>query len=492
MGYHNFGNKFNGLKNQTEQIQDATGAIISKTNSINDAANSFSQYTVDPSINYKHNFNNKEQSLEIAADGSFGNNQTIARNDQYLQPIDSLIYGTRNNNPAKENEYEVKTDYTQPLTKKITLGLGGKFSGYDISSTPNSLVWDAKTKSYLYNAAFSNDLGYHQKVYAIYSELNFPVGKLFEARLGGRYERTQINAFYANAKQNIQNGYNTLIPSIFLLKKIDEKQTIKLSFTIRINRPDYSDLNPYINASDPKNITTGNPVLKPEVWDRYEASYNNDLGKIGSFMATLFYRQSNGDIQPFIVYYPSIKVGDSTYTNVAVTTRKNIGIEENMGINFFLDLHITEKLSIRSNIITFYRQTINQVDSGYNSNTTIYRFTANAAYKFSDNLSAEFFGNYNSSHREAQGFYPSFTSYSVAIRKQFWNKNGSIALTANNFLAIYVDQQTDLYGPGFITNSIRSVPYRSIGINFTWKFGKLATKKEKSEEHNIDLSTPQQ
>ncbi|MGQ4828374.1 outer membrane beta-barrel protein, partial [Enterococcus faecalis] len=82
--------------------------------------------------------------------------------------------------------------------------------------------------------------------------------------------------------------------------------------------------NPYINASDPKNITTGNPVLKPEVWDRYEASYNNDLGKIGSFMATLFYRQSNGDIQPFIVYYPSIKVGDSTYTNVAVTTRKNI------------------------------------------------------------------------------------------------------------------------------------------------------------------------
>ncbi|MBN8838461.1 MAG: TonB-dependent receptor [Sphingobacteriia bacterium] len=492
MGYHNFGNKSNGLKNQIEQIQDATGAIISKTNSINDAANSFSQYSLDPSINYKRNFKNKEQSLEIAADGSFGNNQTIARNDQYLQPIDSLIYGTRNTNPAKENEYEVKTDYTQPLTKKTTLGLGGKFSGYDISSTANSLVWDANTKSYLYNAAFSNDLNYHQKVYAIYGELNFPFGKLFEARLGGRYERTHINAFYANAKQSIQNDYNTLIPSIFLLKKIDEKQTLKLSFTIRINRPDYSDLNPYINASDPKNITTGNPYLQPEVWDRYEASYNNDLGKIGSFMVTLFYRQSNGDIQPFIVYYPSIKVGDSTYTNVAVTTRKNIGIEENMGINLFFDLHLTEKLSLRSNIITFYRQTINQVDSGFNSNTTIYRFTANASYKFSDNLVAEFFGNYNSPHHEAQGFYPSFTSYSVAIRKQFWNKNGSIALTANNFFDKYVDQQTNLYGPGFMTNSLRSVPYRSIGINFTWKFGKSVIKKEKPEEHNIDLSTPQQ
>lgn len=492
IGYHNFGNKSNGLKNQTEQFQDVSGTIISKANSINDAANSFSQYTLDPSINYKRNFKNKEQSLEIAADGSFGNNQTIARNDQFLQPIDSLIYGTRNTNPAKENEYEVKTDYTQPLTKKTTLGLGGKFSGYDIFSTANSLVWNANTKSYLNSAAFSNELNYHQRVYAIYSELSFPVGKLFEARLGERYERTQINAFYANAKQNIQNGYNTLIPTIFLLKKLNEKQTLKLSFTIRINRPDYSDLNPYIDASDPKNITTGNPLLKPEVWDRYEVSYNNDLGKIGSFMVTLFYRQSNGDIQPFIVYYPSIRVGDSTYTNVALTTRKNIGIEKNMGINLFFDLHLTEKLSIRSNIITFYRHTINRVDSGYNSSTTIYRFTANASYKFSDNLAAEFFGSYNSPHHEAQGFYPSFTSYSIAIRKQFWNKNGSIALTANNFLTKYVDQQTNLYGPGFITNSIRSVPYRSVGINFTWKFGRLVMKKEKSEENNIDLGVPQQ
>jgi len=148
------------------------------------------------------------------------------------------------------------------------------------------------------------------------------------------------------------------------MRKLDESQTVKLSFTIRINRPDYSDLNPFINTSDPKNISTGNPILKPEIWDRYEAVYTKDLGKTGSFMFTLYYRQSNGDIQPFIVYYPSIQVGDTTYTNVAVTTRKNIGIEENAGANLFFDLHLSEKLNIRSNIIYFYRHTINQVDPG--------------------------------------------------------------------------------------------------------------------------------
>ena len=50
-------------------------------------------------------------------------------------------------------------------------------------------------KAYLYDSALSNSLNYHQKVYAVYSELSFPVGKLFEAKLGGRYERTEINHF---------------------------------------------------------------------------------------------------------------------------------------------------------------------------------------------------------------------------------------------------------------------------------------------------------
>jgi hypothetical protein len=209
-------------------------------------------------------------------------------------------------------------------------------------------------------------------------------------------------------------------------------------------------------------------------------------------MFTLYYRQSNGDIQPFIVYYPSIQVGDTTYTNVAVTTRKNIGIEENAGANLFVDLHVSEKFNIRSNIIYFFRHTINQVDPGYNSSTAIFRSNLNASYQVTSSCVAEFFGNFSSHHHEAQGYYPAWASYSLAFRKQFWNKKGSIALTANNFLHKYLDQRTDLYGPGFVTNSLRRVPFRSIGINFAWKFGKLRTKPEKSGEGDAIPNSPEQ
>jgi outer membrane receptor protein involved in Fe transport len=491
LNYSNFGAMSKGVINQTEQTQTEAGVVLSNILSVNNTSSSFSHYSFDPSLNYKHSFKNKEEKIEIGMDGSFAHNLNTSGSDQYIQPQDSLIYGTRNNNPAKESQYEMMIDYAKPLSMDINFGIGGKFSGYDIYSTAQALLWNPYANNYLYDSALSNDLNYHQRVYATYAELNFPVGNLFDARLGGRYERTQINSFYANSHQQVQQGYNTFIPSIFFMKKIGENQTFKLSFTIRINRPDYGELNPYVNASDPKNVVTGNPNLKPEIWDRYEASYNNDLGKLGSFMVTLFYRISNDDIQPFVIYYPSLTVGDTTYTNVAVTTRQNIGIEKNAGTNLFFNFHVNDKFNVRSNFMFIYRYTINHVDTGYNSTGTIYRFNINASYQFSNTFAAEFFGNFNSPHHEAQGTYPSFTSYSLALRKQFWNKKGSIALTANNIFAKYVEQRTELYGPGFVSSNLRSIPYRSIGINFTWKFGKMEFKKEKQEENAPELNAPQ-
>lgn len=407
-------------------------------------------------------------------------------------PQDSLYYGTRSINPGKENETEFTVDYTEPLMEDVILGIGGKMIFTDIISHSTISSFQQDSKEYEFNSSLSNFLDYKQKVYALYSEISFPVAKLFDTQIGGRYERTQINSFYSNAQQQAPaHGYNTFVPSIFFSKELDDNQTLKLSYSKRIERPDYRDLNPFINTTDPKNISAGNTYLLPELGHRVEFSYSRNFDKAGSLMITAFYRINEHDIQPFIIFYPSLQVGDSVYTNVAVTTRENIGTEKNRGMNIFVDLHFTSDFSIRSNFFFFQRHTINTLDPGYNSNSFNYRFNMNASYQFSKTFAGEFFGNFNSSRHEAQGRYPSFTTYSFALRKQFWNKKASLALSATNPFSEYVKQRTTLFGPNFTINGLRQIPFRSIGINFTWKFGKLEFKKNKEDNPDNGNAIPE-
>lgn len=491
LSYGNFGNSGISEVNQLQVITNQNGgAVLSTIASLNNTNNRPLFSNIDFSLVYKRTFAKEDQELEISINSGYEKGHGTSSNYQLLLPQDSLYYGTQSANPGKENETEFAVDYTQPLKEDVILGVGGKMIYTNISSHSNISSFDVPSKSYLYDTALSNELNYKQKVYALYAELTFPVGDLFDAKIGGRYERTEINSFYSNAQQRVaQHGYNTFVPSIFFSKKLGEKQVIKLSYSKRIERPDYNDLNPFINTTDPKNISAGNPYLLPEIGHRIELSYSRNFDKTGSVMVTAFYRINGQDIQPFIVVYPSLKVGDSTYTNVAVSMRQNIGTEKNLGANIFVDLRPTSKLSVRSNLSFFKRHTINVLDPGYNSNSFNYRFNINASYQFSNTLAAEFFANFNSPRNEAQGKYPSFFSYSFAVRKQFWNKKGSIALSATNPFNQYVEQRTELFGPNFKVNGIRQVPFRSININFTWKFGKLEFKKEKDENKEVNPIT---
>lgn len=490
VSFNNFGNYGSGYNNQLLQLNQGsnTNPLLTLINN----ENKFKFTNTDISLNYKRTFTKADQELEFSANRSFGNGKNTSANEQLYIPQQNVFYGTKSQNPGKSTETQLALDYTQPLGKDVKLGTGSKISFNDINSTSTILSFSPDTKQYQLNNSLANNLDYKQQVYAFYTELSFPVTKSLSAKIGGRYEHTEINSYFSNAQQQVKvPGYNTFVPSAYLSQKVGEKGNLKLSYSKRIGRPDYQDLNPFVNTNDPKNLSVGNPFLKPEIGQRIEFSYSKEFGQKGSGSLNLFYRLNDNDIQPYVTYYPSYKVGDSVYNNVAVSSRQNIGMEKNMGINLFGDLKLTSKFSLRSNLFLFRRHIINTVDKGFNSTSFNYRFNLNANYQLAPTLVAEFFGNFNSARNEAQGKYPSFTTYSMAIRKQFWNKKGSLALTGNNFLQDKLIQKTQLSGPNFKVNSVREIPFRSIGLNFAWKFGKLEFKKQRQEQDG-NLNAPQE
>ena len=420
---NSFGNNNNGYLNQNQITTDENGNPLNQSLTLSQTQSDFRLHETNASLDYKRTFNKEYQELEIGIHSSFGNSTYHSINNQFDQPSDSLFYGTNNNNPGKQSETEFVVDYTEPIGKEMTFGAGGKMNFREIHSTSNVLSLQPEKNNYIYDSTLSNTLRYQQAVYAVYTELGFPVMKWFDAKLGVRYERTEINTFYSNISQQVpEPGYNTFVPSIYLSRKLNDRQTIKINYSKRINRPDYRELNPFVNTTDPNNFTAGNPYLKPEIRHRFELGWNYELNSGGSFMISAFYRTSQNDIQPYMVYYASLPVGDTVYTNVSVSTQENIGLEKDLGMNFFADLHLTAKFNVRGNLFFFYRKTENAIDPNYNSQSWNYRANINMSYNFNSNLAGEFFGNFTSPRNELQGRYPAFSSYTIAFRKQIWKK----------------------------------------------------------------------
>jgi hypothetical protein len=103
-------------------------------------------------------------------------------------------------------------------------------------------------------------------------------------------------------------------------------------------------------------------------------------------------------------------------------------------------------------------------------------------------LVVEFFGFYNSATRNVQGKSPQFFIYNFALRKLFWDKKGSIGLTATNPFNKYIRQVTTVATDSYTSSMLRLMPLRSFGISFSYKFGKMEFSKNKQEDDNNYLN----
>lgn len=488
--YNHFGNNSSGITNQQQFINaDPSLNLLSAINSIRNSTNHSNFDTYEWNLNYKHKFGDDHE-LAIFYESNKGNN--LSKYSQYQNLLDSnnIFAGTNSNNPGKENETDFQIDYTQPLSEKSSFEIGGKSELKHYVSNSSVNTFNPATSTYLYDARQSFALDYKRQVYAAYASLTFQAFKWLNVKSGGRYERTEINADYSNAHNVNIPSYGTFVPSVYVSHNFNNNQVVKIGYTRRIQRPGYRSLNPFVNAVDPKNLSTGNPNLKPEIGDNVEMSYSRSFEKGGSVNATLFHRNNSMDIQQYITYYPTYLVGDSLYTNVSVSTQENIGTEKNTGLSLYGSMPVTTKLTLRSNMTLFHREIMNRFVTGTTTTSTNYRINLNAAYQFSGTLTGEFFGNFSSARNEVQGRMPSFTTYNLALRKQVLKKKGSIALTATNPFNKYVNQPTALKGPNFTLESMRRIPFRSFGISFNYKFGRLEFKKDKEE--NNEPNVPQE
>ena len=234
----------------------------------------------------------------------------------------------------------------------------------------------------------------------------------------------------------------------------------------------------------------GNPNLEPEIGNKFELNYNKSFEGGGNINVTGFYQRNSPDIKPYITYYPTYKIGDSIYTDVTVTTRATIASEVRAGVNISGSIPFTKKLTFRPNLQMFNRHLNNNNATPAITNAFGLRANINLSLQLSKDFAGEFFGNYNMGMKW-QGKQPDSYSYTFAIRKQFNNNKSSLGLIVVNPFNKYINQYSQQQTQDFISNNYRFSPYRSFGVTFTYKFGKLKFKPKEKEGENFNYSAPE-
>src|SRR6267154_3348855 len=404
---------------------------------------------IDASLTYTKKFSKKDREFNFLGIYSKSNqtsgyvNSTVAETDQ------SILRRNKNDNPGYTQEIVFQADYQEPIHENQLLEFGGKTTMRKVASDYTYYVADGADGPYtLDNTHPPSSLDYNQYITAGYATYAITAND-YTLKAGSRYEYTDIQAHFSGAPTATIPSYGVLVPSINLSRKLKDGNLIKISYNKRIQRPSLRDLNPNLQASNPKNATMGNPNLKPEYTHLAEIAYKTNI-KAATINLSAFMRYNTNDIQS-----ARIIKGDTI-----ISISQNIGTEANYGISVFVSVPVSERFTINGGTDTFYRILKNNSPDPV-LNATMQGLTPNfrmfGNYNFSNGWSFQFFGSYQGKSYNLQGYRTSPINHSVSVKKNMWGKNGSLTFGLDNFVTPTYKVYSNLKSPYLIQNTTNTL-----------------------------------
>lgn len=251
---------------------------------------------IDASVDYQHLFNKEEQSLTLSyrVSNSLRNNITESEYHDILDvpfTLNDLYVDPEN----KSQEHTAQADFTTPIGEHHTLSAGVKYiyrlnkSDSEEKSRPAGTDDDfVKDEEQSLRYRHRNDItaGYLEYMYKL---------KKFSLRAGLRFESSHIRVTYPDKKREaFSTTLNDWVPSLNLAYNITETQMLRAVYNIRIGRPGINYLSPYVNHTDPTNISYGDPNLSSERAHKFGLSYNLFTQKFTFVLETNYSVSTNG------------------------------------------------------------------------------------------------------------------------------------------------------------------------------------------------------
>ena len=222
-------------------------------------------------LNYTYLPDTLGQKLDVIFDLSFYSDQKKDNIKEQITSIDNQYDLAKSN--LNINDIEVATfklNYAAPIfNNSLFYEAGFKYSS--IRSLGLNDFRHISSNVSTIDPNRSSKFNYNETIGAAFLTINKKLDKL-NLKAGLRLENNTMrgNTTNLNTDNKIDRTAFQLFPSFFVDYSISKDLILDLSYTKRISRPTFQDLNPFITYIDSLSFYQGNPTLIPEIVHSFE------------------------------------------------------------------------------------------------------------------------------------------------------------------------------------------------------------------------------
>jgi hypothetical protein len=427
-------------------------------------------------LNYKSVLDTAGQ--EISADLDYGryNGEDIANYDNnYLNANGTAIRPlvlTRNITPAIIDIKAIKIDYSLPLKNKAKLEAGLKSSW--VKTDNNLNAEEFVNSNWVTDNKRSNQFIYEENVNAAYVNFNKQF-KTTSVQLGLRAEQTNSNGNSVTLGKEIKRDYLNFFPSVFINQTLNKNNDLNLSYSRRIDRPSYDDLNPFLYYLDQYTYNQGNPFLNPQYTHNFEATYL--LKK--KYSLTLNYSKTSDVITQVLL--------PNNETKAFYQTNENIATQNTLAAVVDVPVSITKWWTSNNNFNVFYInfKADNIGGQSLNNKSTSYQIKSMHNFKIANGLNAEL--NFNYQAPLIYGVFKMTENYALdaGISKSFINKKANLKLAVTDIFNTQSNRLSSAL-PGLQYWLFQQRDTRTVRLNFSYRFGNNEIKPARRRNTGLE------